>query len=186
MDQTSDWNTSLRDSLGAFETSDFISAAAFVLAVVSLYVTVTLWRRSNRPIVTAFVTEGAGGQAAAIFNLVVANSGNRPATNVRLTATPEEIGQLLKPGASQENVDHVASNFKPNAWIPLLRNGEEISTSFGALTAADAANPWLNYGASAEITITYGGIETRRIYKTRLRLKVYAREGFGGGVWERT
>lgn len=76
----------------------------------------------------------------------------------------------------------IESNFLKESEVPLLRNGEELTTSFGAFTNNGDEEPWLRYGAEAEISITYQDLDGRK-FESRLLLKVYAREGFGGGVW---
>jgi hypothetical protein len=74
------------------------SLAAFAVAVslASLYLSRRLWLQSNRPIVTAAIVDYASGNMGAVFNLVVSNTGNRPATNVRLNASPTSALILQK------------------------------------------------------------------------------------------
>lgn len=167
-------------------TVDDLKTALSVLALftsgLALLVSRIHWRESNRPIVTAFVTEEVSGNMAATFNLVVANTGNRPAVAVQLRATPQAIDVFLDPGASEKYRYDIAAIFHPSSEIPLLRNGEELTTSFGAFLSDGSQGPWLNYGAKADVAITYRDIEGRE-FETRQPLKVYARNGFGGGVW---
>ena len=158
------------------------SVAAIVISLVSLYFTKVNWRESNRPIVTAFVTEDSSGNMAATFNLVLANTGNRPAVRVRLHASHEQIMSLVEPGANEKNIALIESNFLEKSEVPLLRNGEQLTTSFGAYISASPEGPWLRYGAAAEISITYQDLDGRR-FESLQPLKIYAREGFGGGVW---
>lgn len=170
-------------TLTADDLKTTLTVFALFVSLLALFFTRVHWRESNRPIVTAFVAEHASGNMAATFNLVVSNTGNRPAVRVQLHATPEAIRALLEPGAPVKYAEDIEGNFHPSSQIPLLRNGEELTTSFGAFLPDRSDGPWLNYGAQAEITITYEGIEGRR-FESRLPLKVYARDGFGGGTWE--
>lgn len=168
--------------LSADDLKTFASIGAIIISTISLYFTKTNWLQSNRPIVTAFITEHSSGDAAATFNLVIANSGTRPAVRVRLHASQAEIASLLEPTVQNGKIEMIKSIFLKESEVPLLRNGEELTTSFGAFTKNADEGPWLRYGAEAEISITYQDIDGRN-FESRLPLKVYAREGFGGGVW---
>ena len=158
------------------------SFGALIISLISLYFTKVNWLQSNRPIVTAFVTEHSSGNMAATFNLVIANTGNRPAVRVRLHASQAVIASLLEPTVRDKKFKMIESNFLKDSEVPLLRNGEELTTSFGAFTNNADDGPWLRYGAEAEISITYQDLDGRK-FESRQPLKVYAREGFGGGVW---
>ena len=158
------------------------SIAALAISFLSLYFTKVNWLQSNRPIVTAFVTEHSSGNMAATCNLVIANTGNRPAVRVRMHASQAEIASLLEPKVRDLKFNMIESNFLKESEIPLLRNGEELTTSFGAFTNSPDEGPWLRHGAEAEISITYQDLDGRK-FESRQPLKVYAREGFGGGVW---
>jgi len=158
------------------------SLAALLVSVFALWTSWRTWRKSNRPIVTAFVAEFASGNVSTIFNLVVANTGNRPATHIRLHATSIDIDKLVDPRAPKERREDIANCFLAEAEIPLLRNSEELATSFGAVKSPGA---WLNYGAQIAIEITYRDLDGSP-YVSRQPLKIYARDGFGGGVWQRS
>ena len=160
-----------------------IALAAFVIASLSLYLTMYNWRRSNRPVVVAFVAEHAFGSHAATFNLVVANVGNRPALRVRLNIDKNKAKGIFHSEATEDRIDSVLNIFRPESEIPLLRNGEELTTSFGAMNETNQGEGWLRYGAQIAIAITYDDLDGRA-YSERLTLKVYSRHGFGGSIWE--
>ena len=61
----------------------FLSILAFGTSVISIILTRVNWRQSNRPVVSAFVVEDSIGNGVAIFNFSVANTGTRPATDIR-------------------------------------------------------------------------------------------------------
>ena len=159
-----------------------LTAAAFVVSLVSLYFTRVNWVQSNRPVVSAFITEHSSGNTAATFSLVVSNTGSRPAVRVRLHASSEAIRRLVDEGADPHKFKLIESNFLAQSEIPLLRNGEELSTSFGAFSRLSIEGPWLRYGIEIEISVSYCDLDGRK-YESRQPLKVFAREGFGGGVW---
>lgn len=176
--------TELYDQIKMFMSGDevrtAISFAAFAVSLASVYFSRRSWFQSNRPIVVAFVAEQHLG--AGTFKLVVSNTRNRPATNVRLRASFEDISSLLKSEIRPERKDTVGCCFSDSAMIPVLRNGEELSTAFGAFTPNNSNDEWLNYGAQIKIKIEYSDLDGRN-YKSILPLKIYVREGFGGSVW---
>lgn len=156
-----------------------MSAGALIASAISLYFTKVNWRQSNRPLVSAFVRENNSGNAATTFNLVLANTGNRPAVRVQLRANQSELLKLFDPGASKQHVDRIFRVFHPDHELPLLRNGEELETSFGASTQDEA---WMKYGAVANIQIFYYDLDGKR-FQSNQTLKIYLRRGFGGGTW---
>ena len=56
-----------------------VAAAALIVSILSFYFSIKSWRESNRPIVSARVTSANGGEEGTALNLVVENTGNRPA-----------------------------------------------------------------------------------------------------------
>lgn len=160
----------------------WIPVGAAVISLSSLGMSLALWRRSNRPVVTAFIQEHAPGNLATAFNLVVSNTGARPATNVRLHVSADEIEKLFDPKVEALRRESIKTTFSVESEIPLLRNAEELTTSFGAVTSEPHNKPWLRYGSVASILITYKDLDGRA-FKSRLPLKVYTRRGFGGGTW---
>ena len=57
---------------------------ATLVAVFSFFNTTRLWRKANRPILSAFVETHSAGNVATMYNLLIINSGNRPAVNICL------------------------------------------------------------------------------------------------------
>jgi hypothetical protein len=165
-----------------FDVKSALSLVAIVVSFCSFLFARRSWQQSNRPIVTAFLTEHDKGNRGGIFDLVVSNTGNRPAVRVRLNVSPEELRILVDPGADPKRVKDLEQCFVPESEIPVLRNGEELTTSFGSYSGDPKGTKWLNYAAEVEIEVSYLDLEGR-VYKSRLPLKVYAREGFGGSVW---
>lgn len=164
------------------EIKTIISILAIGISLASLYFARRSWMQSNRPIITAFIATHAAGNVAAVFDLVVANTGNRPATNVRLSAKPEDIEKLIHPSAEEIQRKSIHACFDSASKIAVLKNGEELTTAFGSVSHATSKDQCLNYGSEITIEITYKDLEGRK-YKSILPLRVYAREGFGGGTW---
>lgn len=113
-------------NLTAEDLKTAISVGAFVISLVSLYFTKVNWRQSNRPIVTAFIAEQSSGNMGATFNLVIANTGTRPAVRIQMHASQSEIESLLEQDVQGKHFELIESNFLKKSEIPLLRNGEEL------------------------------------------------------------
>lgn len=158
-----------------------ISVAALVASAISLYFTRRFWLQSNRPIVTAFVDEHSSGNMATVFNLVLSNTGNRPAVNVRIHADPAIIRGLIAEGSTAEMAAEIERCFSAEATVALLRNGEELTTAFGSY-GVERSSQLLNYGAQISVTVTYDDLD-KRSYKAHMPLKIFARHGFGGAIW---
>jgi hypothetical protein len=159
-----------------------LSLASLPVSLCSLYFTRVNWLQSNRPIVVVYVTEHKPGNVATTFNLVVANTGNRPAVRVRLNASHNDILQLVEDGIESNAVEAIKSCFQPESEIPLLRNSEDLTTSFGFCSDDPRNGSCLRYGATTEIFVTYRDLEGRS-YQSKQPLKIYTRRGFGGGTW---
>ncbi|WP_152539377.1 hypothetical protein [Methylomicrobium lacus] len=165
---------------------DFLSSVPFIaiaISLASLYFSRKSWLQSNRPIITAFVSDHAKGNISTALNLVISNTGNRPATNVRLIASENDILRLIKPTAQAKRKKMILDCFQESAIIPILRNGEELSTCFGAITRNDTDENWMVNGAQIEIRVEYSDLDGR-FYKSEMPLKIYSREGFAGGFWK--
>lgn len=154
---------------------------ALMVSIGSLWFARKSWMQSNRPIVTVFVSE-KDPEEGTVFDLIVANTGNRPAICVRLIATQDEIARLCEEGINAARFESVAENFSVAGEIPLLRNGEQLETAFGAVLRNDPEGPWLRYGSQTEISVSYRDLEGRK-YISRMPLRIYARQGFGGAIW---
>lgn len=64
-----------------------VAAASLLVAISSLTLTWRLWRKTNRPILTAWIASAAAGDDGIALKIVLENSGNRPAKDIRLVAT---------------------------------------------------------------------------------------------------
>jgi hypothetical protein len=165
------------------EIRTLVAGFAIVISLASLYFARRSWMQSNRPIITAVIAPLASGDVITVFNLIVSNTGNRPATNIRLHAKPEEIDKLIASSLEGDRRQEIHYCFDAESKITILKNGEELSTAFGHVTHPNATDQCLKYGAEITIEITYNDLEGRK-YKSTVPLKIYAREGFGGCSWK--
>lgn len=166
-------------SFSADDVRTAFSAVAIGISLASLYFSRRSWLQSNRPIVTAFVKEKEPSTGCTIFNLIIANTGNRPATDIQLATTDKDISRLLDAEASEKEKDSIKLCFSDEAIVPLLRNGEELETYFGHTGLQEKC---LRYGTQIVVEVRYCDLEGRK-YLSRLPLKIYVRRGFGGHTW---
>jgi hypothetical protein len=170
--------------VGDFVSGDDVrSCIAICISLISLAFSWRSWLQSNRPVVTAFVCDQGSGNVSTTLNLVVSNSGNRPATCVRLKALESDISTLFNSTATPERRKMINDCFQEDATIPVLRNGEEISTCFGVIARQDSEESWMLRGAAIEIKIEYGDLGRRR-FVSKMPLKIHMRNGFAGAVWK--
>ena len=152
-----------------------------LVAVIGLFNTRWIWRQSNRPIVSAVVETHSSGNVATLFNLAVINSGNRPATDIKLTIDNyHEFEKCIKT-TDQRTVEQITRCFSKDATIPLLINGEKKTNYFGTTSTKKEQDIWI-YGSFFSITIDYGDLEKKR-YKSELVLFIKDSKAFASGSW---
>jgi hypothetical protein len=166
---------------------DEIRTAFSVIAVIvssfSLYFTRRFWLQTYRPIITAEIVENSSGVGAALFDLIVHNSGSRPAINIKLCAKKENIEKILSKNATLENKDRVIEVFAPSNKIALLLNGKEAKTAFFSFcNISDHNLDILEYESELPICIYYEDIESRK-YKSKITLFIRGVNGFSGSIW---
>ncbi|MBM9514687.1 hypothetical protein [Desulfogranum marinum] len=159
-----------------------ISATALLISISSFVFAIRSWHQSNRPIVVAYIEEHSMGVNSATFNLVLSNTGNRPAVNVRLNARSNDIEKIF-----EEKIDEVTKNgifncFKEDSELALLKNNTSIVTSFGSFEGIYPKREGIKYDSWLPIEITYKDLRAKS-YKEKIPLKVRGLKGFGGGIW---
>ncbi|MEL7630298.1 hypothetical protein AAGW04_15040 [Pectobacterium aroidearum] len=161
-----------------------LSVLALVLSVFSFLFTRRSWFQSNRPIVSAAVETHDGGNESIAYNLVLSNTGNRPATNVRIRVKESDIDACLSEWVRSQKVKNaiysgVMRCFSDDGEIPLLLNGKSMKNSFG-YTRGDQQTFW-HYGASLPVEIEYCDLDARK-YKSKQMIRIKDSDGFAGGV----
>jgi hypothetical protein len=152
------------------------SILALAVSVVSLSFARRSWRETYRPIVTARVRTQAGGNVAILYDLVVENTGNRPATNVRLVVDPRDLKRAMKPG-KEIYAEFIKNCFEPKYAIPVLANGQSVSSAFGK-TSEDAESNWIPF-SRIPIVVHYDDLEGKK-YQSKVTLFVFYTAGFAG------
>ncbi len=157
-----------------------ISAAAFFVSIISFYYSRRAWSESNRPLVTARVSSlGMGGNIAIPLSIVVENTGNRPAKNIRLTVKREQLNSALTDKRSDSLKRQVEACFSDQGLIPVIANGKQVSNSFGVLGEDESTwrLDWL------DIEVSYQDLDGRS-FSHKLPLKIGEDAGFASGFWK--
>jgi len=74
-----------------------ISGIALLVSILSVSFAVFSWREAHRPIVIARVTTVESGDVATALQLLVENTGNRPARDISVTCEPIALDAVLWP-----------------------------------------------------------------------------------------
>lgn len=155
-----------------------VSGAALAVSLLSYYFSIKSWRESNRPIVTARVSTHEGGNVGIALNIVVQNTGNRPAKNVRLAVDRSALEAALSSDTLREQVHRC---FSDEAVIPVLENGRFVSNSFGALSDQANKSTW-KPNSKLDIDVSYQDLDGRK-FNHHIPLLVADDAGFAGSFW---
>jgi hypothetical protein len=131
-------------------------------------------------VVIARVTTEAGGNQGILYNLLVENTGSRPAKNIRLRVAPEDLDRALRAGQTGLR-EAVEACFDATTSIPILANGRCITSSFGS-TGVESQDPTWIQDSEFNITLLYDDLEGRR-YEHVITLRIADDSGFAGFSW---
>lgn len=159
----------------------FFSVSALIVSLISLLITIWLWRESNRPVVTARIKTHKGGNIAILYCIELVNSGSRPAKNIRLHADRQEILSALLPSAQshkdyERELRYIERCFEERATVPILLNGETTTSPFGHTSIE---SPFWSPGATLRLMVSYQGLEGQR-YRSAVAIKIDDTVGFAG------
>lgn len=157
------------------------SFAALIVSITSLIFSRASWRESNRPIVTVRVTTHSGGNVGTALNLLVENTGNRPAKNVRLLVNPEALKAALVLNEHEQMKRQIENCFSDGGVIPVLANGKSVSNSFGFLNKYSEQKGWIEH-SRFDVMVTYEDLGGRKFSHT-VPLFLADDKGFAGGFW---
>ena len=154
-----------------------ISSASAVIAILALAFAIYSWQQANRPLVSAHITAFDGGNNGIALNIVVENTGTRPAKNIRLIAKESDVLAAL---TTQSEVPKDARRcFFSKVSIPLLIHGRSTSNAFGHL--GQPSDSWRS-GAEIPIEVVYNDLGRRR-FSSKLRLLLADDAGFAQTFW---
>ena len=152
-----------------------LAVVAIAISLLSLGFAVYSWREANRPMVVARVTTESGGNVGISLNLLVENTGNRPAQDVELIAKEADV----RAASAQAIVPKDAERcFFTGIRIPVLANGRRSTNAFWHLGHADS---W-RAGAEIPVTVRYRDLNGRR-FSNKHRLVLADDAGFAQTFW---
>lgn len=157
-----------------------VATAALTISLLSYYFSRKSWQESNRPLVTARVTAFDGGQLGTALNILVENTGNRPARNVELILEAKNLAALLKAEQDDPLRKAIERVFSRRGIIPILANGKFVINDFGWLSA-DEKSTWKG-DLRFTIQIAYEDLDGRK-YTHANPLLLADDKGFAGGFW---
>ena len=162
--------------------SIYVSGGAFVVSMASFVFAVLSWRETHRPIVTAFTRCPVSGNVSSFLEIVVSNSGNRPAKNVQLHIAHNELEEALAAPEGDTMRANVKRCFSEKTFIPVLEGGSEVTNSFGIFTNQNKPDTW-HHKSVLNIRVTYEGLNGRR-YSNQNPMRIVCNKGFALSYFE--
>ncbi len=141
--------------------------------------------QTNRPIITARIITHVGGNRGTALNIIIENTGNRPAKNIQLVVAKTILESFFAENEVVENVwrAHIMRIFSKEGKIPILANGNFTSNSFGFLSDGNEQSTWKDR-AKIQIEVVYADLENRT-YRHWNPLLIASDDGFAGGAWKK-
>lgn len=162
-----------------------VSAAAFVLSFFSLRFSRLSWGEAHRPLIAVRLSTHAGGNEGFGLNLVIENTGNRPATDVALTVVDEAaLDAAFSPAAPLDFRNDIKACFSSVHLIPVLANGRGTSNEFGFVSTGSLNRTGWKLGARIPVFVSYSDLDGKRKYAHRVTLYVADDRGFAGTYWD--
>lgn len=158
-----------------------VSGIAAGISGISLYWAFKSWKETHRPLITARVTTHASGNQMTALNLVVSNTGNRPAKNVRLSVNRKDLERAFASGNQNPRRQQAERCFSDS--IVVISNGSSVSNSFGCFSVSEKNRTWKE-PTVINITLKYEDLDGR-IYSNDqpLRITGGGDEAFAGSCW---
>ena len=159
-----------------------VSGAALIVSILSVYFSLKSWRQSNRPLITARVTSfDSGGNMGTALSLLVENTGNRPAKNIKLLANSKDLESNMIAKPEDDLRQQVERCFSDGGIIPILANGKSVSNSFGWLSE----DPQATWKAQTrfEIEVSYEDLDGRT-FNHKNPILIADDTGFAGAFWK--
>ncbi len=155
------------------------SGLACFIAYRSHRFTQKAWTETYRPLVTVRVEPISEQNWAQ--NLIVSNTGNRPAKNIVISPVDKDKFES-EFFASPEDAKRKYVESCLNTPLPVLANGETMSSNFGSLSAYPQYKTWENDPTVLKVHVSYEDLDGRA-YGNDYDLHLSSVRSFGLGVW---
>lgn len=168
------------------ELRSIFTVIAVLVSFWSAYTARRLWYQANRPIVSATIKENSSGVGAAIFDLIVFNSGNRPATEIFIKAKKDNIDKILVADIDKTVREEIYQIFSKLSRIQILLNSSEVKTAFFGFSTNPSGRVYvLQYEGALPIEIRYSDLDGNH-YVSKQNLYIRDSKGFGGSAWNKS
>lgn len=157
-----------------------ISGIALLVSILSICFAVFAWREAHRPIIIARVTTAESGNVATALQLIVENTGNRPARDITLTCDKSTLDKVLDPKVGAKPPNDVERVFASDTVIPVLEHGRAVTCAFGLFSAEDQST-WMP-NSRLPVSISYTSLGRRR-FKDTMDLLLSDDHSFTGLQW---
>lgn len=169
------------ESMDASYASLFISLSAVTVSILSFYFSIKSWKESNRPIVVTRVSTHGGGNISTALDLIIENTGNRPAKNVKLSVDGEEMKVVMVAKEGDPLRNAIEGCFSEKTFIPILENGRKVSNSFGIFTVEKGKSTW-KPNSILHVNLSYEDLDGRK-YTHKIPILIADDAGFAGTFW---
>lgn len=153
-----------------------ISVISLIIAVSSVFINWILWRKVNRPIVTVRLSSDA--DSSVTLNIMIENTGNLPAKDIRLIANREDVLNCVEGSLIPQDAERILFE---NTVIPILANGKQTINSF--YSYGEKIDGRWKSGSLLPITIEYYDINGRG-FKESYKLRFASDNAFAFSSWE--
>jgi len=157
-----------------------ISVTALSVSIVTVVFVIWSWRAVNRPFVIARVVTAKSGNMATALNLLIENTGKRPARNITFTCTASKLEDAMSPMCRNAFADDVHKVFDSGTTIPILDSGTSTSCAFG-MFSIQGDSTWVT-DAQLPVLIKYQGLGRRR-FSQEITLILRDDQSFTGESW---
>lgn len=157
-----------------------LSSAATIISLLSVVFAVFSWLEAHRPIVIARVITVESSGTFTALQLLIENTGNRPARGIVIRCDICALQLALNPLLVSSPPEDVTRLFSSDVSIPVLENDREVTCAFGHF-AADNSSTWIP-GSRLPITIKYKGLG-RRNFNQKIDLLLADDHSFTGLQW---
>lgn len=158
-----------------------IAGASLCVSLIALGISIYIWKRQFRPIVTAAIKTVKAGNVGICYNLVVLNSGVIPARNIKIIPNSSRLLEALGEDATDENQRSWLACFLPENRIDALHNNDHVSCSFGYTQGGDQG--FWKYKGEIPITIKYEGWFGKK-YTQQQIIKIVDSDSFTSFSWD--
>ena len=136
----------------------------------------------NRPVVTVRVqSHSEPGNVGAGLDILVENSGTRPAKNIQLSVESQALESAFDGNPDDALKAAVRKVFTDKGIIPILANGQTVTNGFGFLSANDQTT-WKS-DQRLNVQVSHEDLNDIK-YRYSIPILIATNAGFAGSNWK--